>query len=975
MADNKNIPEGLDEFLGEDAEGQAAQGWMQLGKMALESQPVQNVITGKGLEDYQAMVNAAMAGDKQAQLALAEHSAMVAGSTKGPNEANPFGKVIVKEELKNPNFGTVTVKELPKQDIGKVRVEEGPLPKPDYGKIIRKPYAEGGEVPEGLDQFLASSPVEGSNTPGMPGLESSSPAGLDDFLSEELKQEKYGTLEQQAKAGLEGLAQGVAGPLAPLAEKALGVKEEDILGRAEANPVTHYGSEAAGLLAPALLTGGASLAGKAGLTGVAKALPQAAKFTQSALLEKGTEKIAEKLGLVAGASLASKVGTAAAKTAIDTMLLAGSDETSKMILNDPTQTAESAIANIGLSGVLGGALGTVSPLWSAAVGSKTAKLVEDFKGRIREHVENPDPVAKMVEELSEYHKNVSELASEVYGPTGLKARDIEKALPKEITPAMAEHAKSVEDSVRKTIEKMSANEYRYPKRLVAQLQGDLDNYTSMIAKENLTSHELFNASQDLKQTLQGYSKFRKPIDKVDEAYDFIKDIKDLSHNVRTSLEDPKIWGKAGTRQQEINKAFSVYKPTLEAFEKKFTTKVVNPETGLHEIAIDPTKIQTYLKQVGSPNAEIKQSTLKNFLDVSEKYKKAIADTHANLGLESPINEASLNVTRASLNEKTAGSKLADAFISKGLTHEGGKGLGAIAGGATGHLLGLHGELGAIIGAYSLGPFFNSVLPGIAKALTSVRASGEGAKAALDFALAAAKHDYTLTKAAKNLFKAGSTVLSSNLYPTEAVRVRLNKQLVELTANNDKLLNSDNKVNHYLPAHASAMDQTTANALNYLNSLKPDLVKKAPLDSKPVASSTQMSKYINALNIAQQPLIVLDKVKNGTITQDDIKALQSMYPRAYLQMQQKIMTELTNHMAKGHMVPYKTRIGLSMFLAQPLDSTMSPASIQSIQGQYVPRQPAQAPTAPKKGSPSSPALQKMPTMYQTPGQARDQHKLK
>jgi hypothetical protein len=81
--------------------------------------------------------------------------------------------------------------------------------------------------------------------------------------------------------------------------------------------------------------------------------------------------------------------------------------------------------------------------------------------------------------------------------------------------------------------------------------------------------------------------------------------------------------------------------------------------------------------------------------------------------------------------------------------------------------------------------------------------------------------------------------------------------------------------------------------------------------------------------------------------------------------------MTDFMNKDGVVPYKTRIGLSMFLAQPLDSTMSPMSIMAAQP--IPKQPPMPQQGKTKGSKSSPALQKMSQGYATPGQAREAHR--
>jgi hypothetical protein len=146
-----------------------------------------------------------------------------------------------------------------------------------------------------------------------------------------------------------------------------------------------------------------------------------------------------------------------------------------------------------------------------------------------------------------------------------------------------------------------------------------------------------------------------------------------------------------------------------------------------------------------------------------------------------------------------------------------------------------------------------------------------------------------------------------------------------------------------------------------------------LDSAPVPSSVEQARYKNALNIAQQPLVVLDKIKKGTLTAEDIKTLGTLYPKMYNRIKDRLQTEMTNHLAKGETIPYKTRVSLSMFMAQPLDSTMFPASIQATQP--APQQQPGGPQEAPRGAKSSPALQKMPGMYQTNAQAKEAHRNK
>lgn len=132
-------------------------------------------------------------------------------------------------------------------------------------------------------------------------------------------------------AALEGAGQGIAGPLAPLAEKRFGkVKSEDIKATEEAHPIAHVVGELGGFGA-SMLTG----VGEAGL--LAKA-------------GQGVVKGAEALGI------GSKIAQGAAKAAVEMGLLQAGNEATQAILDAPNSTGAIA-SHIGLSAMLGGVTG------------------------------------------------------------------------------------------------------------------------------------------------------------------------------------------------------------------------------------------------------------------------------------------------------------------------------------------------------------------------------------------------------------------------------------------------------------------------------------------------------------------------------------------------------------------------------------------------------------------------------------------
>lgn len=748
---------------------------------------------------------------------------------------------------------------------------------------------------------------------------------------------KYSTPGQKALTLLEGLGSGATFGLSDAVEMGQGVKAEDIRGRRETNP----GYNIAGQIGSLIIPGAPE----------AEALHAAGNGLYEAL---------------AGEGLLRTIGARTASEAAQMALIQAGDETSKLITQDPNTSVESAVSDVGLAAVLGGsfgaAIGSVSPLWKATVGNKVGQVIEDFKGRMNYHLTNPNPVDNLVSEMGNHYNTVKGMADDVYGAAGLKAQDIAKSMP-EMSDAISTQATSIGQDVKATVDKMVKKPDSYPARLSSKLLDDFNTYDKAVANAQ-SPDEIFNAAQDLKQTLQGYSKYDRFVKPVDEAYDFVKDAKDLAFKVRNSLEDPTVWGKAAERQQAINKAFVQFKPALEDFEKKFTTEVSGDRV------IDPGKVNTYLNQLGKPNAEIKQKMLSNWLEASDKYMDTINQSHKNLGIESEVPKASVSAMKESLEKETTGAKLADIVVRKGLSNIAGEGLGAAVGGIAGHTMGM-GGIGALVGEHALGPFFSSVLPALAKPIIEMANNANGLKSATDYGMSVTKGALQATKAVKNIFKAGTQVLPQSLQVTQRDRDKLNKSLMAIQDDPRKLMNVGGDIGHYLPGHGTAMAAMATKAANLLNSLRPATTPALPLDAKIVPSVAQTNAFNKILDVAQQPLTVLDSLQKGTLTHEQITVMQELYPNLYQHLQQKLTNEVISMKSKGQMIPYTTRLNLSLFMGQPLDSTMTPQAILAAQ-------PTPSQQSPQGGNKTTKAqgeaMNKLSQSAMTPSQASAQHKV-
>jgi len=95
-------------------------------------------------------------------------------------------------------------------------------------------------------------------------------------------------------------------------------------------------------------------------------------------------------GNAASSAVEGGVLGASANLAVQSALLQTTDEVAKKVLGDPNQSAQTAISDIALSGLIGGALGGIGGLASKGIqkvaDTRAGEFLTDFKDRIAEHL-------------------------------------------------------------------------------------------------------------------------------------------------------------------------------------------------------------------------------------------------------------------------------------------------------------------------------------------------------------------------------------------------------------------------------------------------------------------------------------------------------------------------------------------------------------------------------------------------------------
>lgn len=874
----------------------------------------------------------------------------------------------------------------------------------------------------------------------------------EDFLPDD---EKYSTTGQMAKTGAEGALRGLVGhTIANAIEtKGLGVKPEDIEARETENPITSMVGQGAGML-------GGALSG----TGEVAAMTKAGELA-SGLVNAGR----------ALEPMAARIGSNAVQQATEMMVMAGDDELAKKIWTNPDETAEQAIGNIGLAGVLGGAggafvTGAVSPLWKATVGPKVDGFLSSLSGKLggssleesgastaqslfdRAGIDPaiaPSAVAKingdpLSEELysklsqtdtthfgKETQKQLANLTNDVGSKMAetvghdakyvsnldsidkyTRGNEIAETLHKELKSTIEPINKAYDEiNTRFKASTISLENQKVMADNIAQKAMDggwlkaADDNQKNLMKNVLEKLPKQETAEDLKMFI---TNLRESHPYGSPSYQAARDISNILKEAQERSVMEAIIAKGGSSEAG-EQALEQYKALKGEY-----TQLMNKVDGLNEHLhvgkyYGPGSFLNNLKEMGTTNGEgilnrlsgkTKADTLNalaQFPETLSKVRQYHVDEllNSSKGAEGSINPRKFNSQYDKLSpqlkdlvaDKTSQERLKalNEIIEKTndkthnwsntartvdkLTHGAISPLALIAtamghgvAGMATHLSGLGLKEGGDAIRYGILKFLGSGQPIKSEAFHSM----------VQMIQNTIKGESAVNKAVKALFQAGAITAvrassANDLHKLDNIIAK--NQADGGTALTEKMVNS--QTGHYLPQHQMALSATTMRAVDYLSKLKPQETKLSPL-SRPIPPSKMAeARYNRALEIADNPNIVLSHIKDGTLKVSDIADLQAMYPGVYKGMQTKLMHEVVNHHAEEEPIPYKTRLSLSLFMATPLDATMTPSSIQAAQMslQAKPQAPQQ-PQGGGKGKGSTSKLGKSNSSYMTKDQAAE-----
>lgn len=181
-----------------------------------------------------------------------------------------------------------------------------------------------------------------------------------------------------------------------------------------------------------------------------------------------------------------------------------------------------------------------------------------------------------------------------------------------------------------------------------------------------------------------------------------------------------------------------------------------------------------------------------------------------------------------------------------------------------------------------------------------------------------------------LLKHSKSVLGSEPVDPPEVKPRkaLEAHLEQIKANPESMLDVGGSMGEALPEHGALLAARAAQATNYLESIRPTPMQGAPLDKVAKISPAAQQKFNRQLDIAESPMIALKYLKSGTLQQQDLITLGTLYPGLLKSMTSRMMERMVDGKSKKS-IPYHQRRSLGLLLGQSLDSTMTPQAAAAI----------------------------------------------
>lgn len=164
---------------------------------------------------------------------------------------------------------------------------------------------------------------------------------------------------------------------------------------------------------------------------------------------------------------------------------------------------------------------------------------------------------------------------------------------------------------------------------------------------------------------------------------------------------------------------------------------------------------------------------------------------------------------------------------------------------------------------------------------------------------------------------------------------------------DKNLNHASDIPNIKSAITSRMAQTTQYLIDTSPKDPTEGLNGMMGDTDWEPSDQELNAYLRRVEVVDNPLKAIMKIADGTITPEEVQALQAIHPGLFNGLKERVISGIMESKEK---IPYKSKLLINSVFGVPMDYSISPEFINKMQETYTPvdkgGRPETAPTRKK-----------------------------
>lgn len=144
-----------------------------------------------------------------------------------------------------------------------------------------------------------------------------------------------------------------------------------------------------------------------------------------------------------------------------------------------------------------------------------------------------------------------------------------------------------------------------------------------------------------------------------------------------------------------------------------------------------------------------------------------------------------------------------------------------------------------------------------------------------------------------------------------------------------------------PVARQAAGDTLYRGVGYLARVAPGQTVSGVPFSEPIPPTAQEQiSFMRKVRAVKNPMVLLDDLRDGKLTEDTIEAVRETYPEMLGEMQAKVAEQVADMSARGEVPTMADRVSLSLLMGAPMTPEMSPDFIRTAQSIYAQETPEQ-----------------------------------